>query len=67
MYINGQSKLKAQYVWASSLDELNDAAKIKLRLTKPVKFFYTEDGKIVILTYKKNLSLHSIQFVVILI
>ena len=47
VYPNGQMIEKAQSCWASSLGELSESANVKLRLPKPIKFFFTEDGKIV--------------------
>lgn len=45
--MNGDRPEKAQQLWASTMEELNEAAKVKLNLTKPIRFFFTEDGKIV--------------------
>ncbi|CAF0796043.1 unnamed protein product [Brachionus calyciflorus] len=47
IYTNGDSPEKAIHCWASNIDELNETAKIKLNITKPIKFFYTKDGKII--------------------
>ena len=47
VYLNGDLPEKAVNCWASSIEELNEAAKLKLHLTKPIKFFFSEDGKIV--------------------
>ena len=47
IYANGEVPDKAIKCWASSLDELIESSKAQLRLNKPVKFIYTEEGKIV--------------------
>lgn len=47
MYLNGQMIEKAKSCWASSLGDLSEAANVKLQLTKPIRFFFTEDGKLV--------------------
>jgi hypothetical protein len=47
IYANGETTDKAIKSWASSLDELIESSKIQLRLNKPVKFIYKQDGKIV--------------------
>lgn len=49
IYINGDTHEKAMYCWASNMDELNETAKIKLNLTKSIKFFFTQEGQIVII------------------
>jgi len=54
VYANGQSADTAQYCWASNLEELNDTAKVKLRLNKPIKFFFTKDGKMVMNELKSS-------------
>lgn len=51
IYLNGDTHEKAMYCWASNMDELNETAKIKLNLTKSIKFFFTQEGQIVIFFY----------------
>ena len=48
IYANGETPDKAIKCWASSLDELIESSKVQLRLNKPVKFIYSQDGKIVL-------------------
>lgn len=47
IYVNGEPHGKAIYCWASNMSELNETAKIKLNLTKSIKFFFTQKGQIV--------------------
>lgn len=55
IYFNGDTTDRAIYCWASNLDELIETAKVKLRLNKPVKFIYSNDGSIVRSVFKLNL------------
>jgi len=45
VYLNGHLPEKAKTCWASSLEELNEVAFLKLGLAKQIKQFFTEDGK----------------------
>ena len=56
VYLNGQVPDKAQFCWATSMDDLNEAVKIKFRLNKPIKFFFTEEGIIVIIEFIRKLK-----------
>lgn len=47
IYVNGEPHEKAVYCWASSMNELNENAKIKLNLKKSIKFFFTQKGQMV--------------------
>ena len=38
------------------MDDLNEAVKIKFRLNKPIKFFFTEEGIIVIIEFIRKLK-----------
>lgn len=49
VYLNGGPSEKAKLCWASNLEELVEEAKKKLDLNKPIRCFFTSDGKLVIL------------------
>jgi hypothetical protein len=51
-YNNGELAEKAVQVWAINMEELCENIKMKLRLNKPIKYLFTQDGQLVIFFYK---------------
>lgn len=47
VYINGQTPEKAKYFNESRFEDLNEAVKNEFMLNKPVKYFFTNQGKLV--------------------
>lgn len=54
VYINGQTQDKAKFFTESRLEVLNEAVKNEFLLNKPVKYFFTCDGKLVLIKFQLN-------------